>query len=71
MTRTTFATDVRDIASSRRDRRVDAGIRLTAAARLAADPRYDVPALTDLVARGCPPGLAARILAPLEQRDPA
>jgi hypothetical protein len=36
------------------------------AAELAADMRYDVTALLDLAARGCPPALAARIVAPLE-----
>ena len=37
------------------------------ALRLAEDARYDVHALIELVERGCPPELAVRILAPLEQ----
>jgi len=36
------------------------------AACLAEDPRYDLHALIELVERGCPPELAARIVAPLE-----
>ena len=39
------------------------------AARLARDPRYDLHALVELVERGCPPELAARILAPLDGDD--
>jgi hypothetical protein len=35
---------------------------------LAGDREVDVHALLDLVDRGCPPHLAARILAPLEWR---
>lgn len=39
---------------------------------LAQDGRTDVHALLQLIDRGCPPELAARILAPLdsEQEDP-
>ena len=36
------------------------------AARLAARPAVDLHALLELVDRGCPPHLAARILAPLD-----
>ena len=50
----------------RRERLVDAGFPLPIAARLARDPRYDLHALIDLVERGCPPSLAVRILAPLD-----
>ena len=35
------------------------------AARLAREQRVDLHALIELVERGCPPELAARILAPL------
>lgn len=45
---------------------VDAGVENSDAARLGQDPRYDVHALLELVDRGCPPSLAVRILAPLE-----
>jgi hypothetical protein len=37
------------------------------ASQLAADPRYDLHALIELVDRGCSPELAVRILAPLEE----
>ena len=50
----------------RRDRLVDAGFPRGLAARLARDARYDLHALIELVERGCPPALAARILAPLD-----
>ena len=40
-------------------------------ARLARDGRYDLHALIELVEHGCPPELALRILAPLEQETAA
>ena len=48
-----------------------AGFDRPTAARLASDSRYDLHALLDLVARGCSPELAVRVLAPLEERDAA
>ena len=48
----------------RRGRLRRAGFDARLAALLAADRRYDVDDLLALVARGCPPPLAARILAP-------
>jgi hypothetical protein len=45
---------------------VEAGFSPSCAARVARDPRFDVHALIELVERGCPPELAIRILAPLE-----
>jgi hypothetical protein len=41
------------------------------ARELARDERVDVHALLELTDRGCPPLLAARILAPLEERPRA
>jgi hypothetical protein len=41
------------------------------ATRIASDPHYDLHALIELVERGCPPELAARILAPLEEERSA
>jgi hypothetical protein len=61
----------RDAVRWRRDRLVGAGYPLPLARRIAADAGYDLHVLVDLVARGCPPPLAARILAPLEHRDAA
>ena len=43
-----------------------AGFDAELAAVLARDPRTDVHALLELIDRGCPPALAARILAPLD-----
>ena len=46
-------------------RLLDTGFPRGLAARLARDTRYDLHALIELVERGCPPALAARIVAPL------
>jgi hypothetical protein len=48
----------------RRSRLRRAGFGGRLAAALAADRRYDVEQLVALAQRGCPPELAARILAP-------
>jgi hypothetical protein len=48
---------------------VTAGFDQRLADELAADARADLHALLDLVDRGCPPRLAARILAPLDEED--
>jgi hypothetical protein len=50
----------------RHEQLVASGFALQAAKRLAEDDRYDLHALIELVERGCPPDLAERILAPLE-----
>ena len=50
----------------RRDQLVESGFAPALAARLAGDGRYDLHALIGLVDRGCPPHLAAQILAPLD-----
>ena len=54
-----------EIVSWRRRQLVDAGFPAVLAARIARDADYDLHALIELVERGCPPRLAARILAPL------
>jgi uncharacterized Fe-S cluster-containing radical SAM superfamily enzyme len=41
------------------------------ARRLAGDFAYDLHAVIELVEQGCPPGLAVRIVAPLEGGDQA
>src|SRR5436190_2391404 len=43
-----------------------AGFDASLAGQLARDPRSDIHRLLELVDRGCPPHLAARILAPLD-----
>ena len=60
-----------DVLSWRRDQLVHAGFGLPLAGRLARDPVYDLHALIELVERGCPPDLAARILAPLVEGSAA
>jgi hypothetical protein len=53
-----------DLARWRAEHLRSAGFEPALARRLAVDRRYDVHALIELVERGCPPALAARILAP-------
>jgi hypothetical protein len=62
--------DVRVIAW-RRAQLTDAGFLLPLAARLAGDGRFDLHALIELTEHGCPPELAVRILAPLEEESTA
>ena len=63
--------EAREVVSWRHDQLVRAGFALPVAARLARDARHDLHALIELVERGCPPELAVRILAPLEEGDAA
>ncbi|MQA75706.1 MAG: hypothetical protein GEU88_15425 [Solirubrobacterales bacterium] len=61
----------RDLTEWRRRRLVHAGFDAELAASIAAHGAIDLHALIELVERGCPPGLAARILAPLDdERQP-
>ena len=71
MTRTATDEEGLQVVSWRRDRLVEAGLPLPLATRTARDGRYDLHALIDLVERGCPPELAVRILAPVEELDAA
>jgi hypothetical protein len=48
------------------ERLVESSFPLPLAAALARDSRFDLHALIELTERGCPPQLAVRILAPLE-----
>jgi len=61
---TTTAPAGTEVFRWRRDQLVVAGFRPSLAASVAADGRYDLHALIELVERGCPPTLAVRILAP-------
>ena len=54
-----------EVALWRRGLLRQAGFAPGVARDLAADPAYDLHELLNLVDRGCPPQLAARILAPL------
>jgi len=55
----------------RRDQLVAAGFELPLAADIAKRRGYDLHALIELVERGCPPELAVRILAPLDEETAA
>jgi hypothetical protein len=59
-------TEKRSIVGWRRDRLAAAGFPLPLAANIATDAGYDLHAVIELVERGCPPELAVRILAPLD-----
>jgi len=63
--------DRKDVAEWRREQLAHSGFPLPLALRLACDSRYDLHALIELVERGCPPELAVRILAPLDEQDAA
>jgi hypothetical protein len=54
----------------RRSRLRRAGFDAHLAAEIAADLRYDLHAILELTDRGCPPPLAARILAPVQPPRP-
>ena len=56
-----------EIVSWRRRQLVAAGFPRALAGEVANDPAYDLHVLIELVERGCPPELAVRILAPLEE----
>lgn len=56
------------VATWRRDRLVEAGFGQELAMRLSTTPGIDLHALLNLVDRGCPPELAAKILEPLTER---
>jgi hypothetical protein len=70
-TDTTTAQGADAVARWRRQQLVGSGFPPLVAARLAKDPRYDLHALIELVQRGCPPELAVRILAPVDEREAA
>ena len=59
----------REVVAWRRRQLTDAGFDRSLAAALARDCRMDLHAVVELVERGCPPALAARILAPLDEES--
>lgn len=61
--------DCGQVTTWRFERLVAAGFDRGLAAVLAASRAYDLHALLDLVDRGCPPRLAARIVAPIEDDE--
>jgi hypothetical protein len=56
-----------EIVSWRRRQLVEAGFPAALARQVAGDHSYDLHALIELAERGCPPALAVRILAPLDE----
>jgi hypothetical protein len=59
-----------DVTGWRRCRLLEAGFPAELAQALAVDTAVDLHRLLELVDRGCPPALAARILSPLPQVRP-
>lgn len=55
-----------EVVGWRQRQLLGAGFPLDLVGALGQDPRLDLHALLELVERGCPPELAARILAPTE-----
>jgi hypothetical protein len=55
-----------DIRDWRLCRLLEAGFPAETAQRLAADRRFDLHALLELVDKGCPPSLAVRIVEPVD-----
>ncbi len=64
-TRSTPDTRIDEVARWREERLAASGFSAALADEIAADSRYDLHALIEIVERGCRPDLAARILAPL------
>ena len=58
-----------EVTSWRAKRLLEVGFEPELAHRLASTPGVDLHALLDLVGRGCPPRLAARILSPVDDED--
>ncbi len=59
------------LAGWREERLLRAGVEADLAAAIAADCALDLHAVIGLIERGCPPDLAARILAPFDhERNP-
>ncbi|MEP6892392.1 MAG: hypothetical protein ABI927_01310 [Gaiellaceae bacterium] len=58
--------EVSDVVAWRREQLAASGFSPGLGAALAGDWRVDLHALLQLVDRGCPPELAARILSPLD-----
>jgi hypothetical protein len=60
-----------DLTGWREQRLLSAGVEAELAASIASDCAMDLHAMIELIERGCPPTLAARILAPFDhERSP-
>jgi hypothetical protein len=70
-TKTTGRRAGHELVRWRRDRLLQSGFPLPLAVRTAKNFDYDLHALIELVERSCPPELAVRILAPVEDENAA
>jgi hypothetical protein len=70
-TKTTAVQALEQVVRWRREQLVGSGFAPALAARVAENTDYDLHALIELVERGCPSELAARILAPIEEERAA
>jgi hypothetical protein len=68
---TTRTSSSHGVTAWRREQLVRVGFPFGLATRLASDGRFDLHALIELVEAGCPPELAVRILAPLDEETAA
>lgn len=69
-TSTTRETSGTDVLAWRREQLVQTGFPVWLATQVSRDLRYDLHVLIELVEAGCPPPLAVRILAPLDEGGP-
>ena len=70
-TKTTAVQALDQVVRWRREQLAGSGFAPALAARGAENTDYDLHALIELVERGCPPELAVRILAPVEEERAA
>jgi hypothetical protein len=70
-TKTTTVQALEQVVRWRREQLVGSGFAPALAARVAENTDYDLHALIELVERGCPPEIAVRILAPVEEKSAA
>jgi hypothetical protein len=70
-TKTTAVQALDQVVRWRREQLVGSGFAPALAARVAENTDFDLHALIELVERGCPPELAVRILAPVEEKRAA
>ena len=66
-TQTTSQRASDEVVRWRREQLVASGFAAAHAATVSENRHYDLHELIELVERGCPPELAARILAPMEE----
>jgi hypothetical protein len=70
-TKTTTVQALEQVVRWRREQLVGSGFAPALAARVAENTDYGLHALIELVERGCPPEIAVRILAPVEEKSAA